>query len=161
MTHFVLIVVFGLLMLPGIIGVFLPLLPGIPFMLIVALIFGFVDHFGHLAIWELLILLALALASLLIDYLSGVIGARMSGASAKSSLGGIIGLIIGLILFPPFGGIVGLFAGILITELLIHNDNKRAVKAATGGLIGAIVGILTNLFVALAFLGLFIFFAWR
>jgi uncharacterized protein YqgC (DUF456 family) len=159
MTNILLTIVFAVLMLPGLTGILIPVLPGIPFMFIVALIFGLIDKFVHLTTIEIIILLGLTLISLVIDYASGILGARIGGASAKSTLGGLIGMIIGLIIFPPFGGIIGLFLGIAITEIAIHNNNKKALKAATGGVIGSLAGIILNLILALIFLTIFIIFS--
>jgi len=152
------IIIAALLMLPGILGVLVPMLPGIPFMLVVALIYGVADRFVHLSGGEFAILAVIAAASILVDYFSGIIGARFGGASKRATLYGMIGLIVGLIFVPPFGSMLGLVAGVIIAELSLHKDEKRAIKAATGSLIGAITGIVINTVLALVFLGLFIYF---
>lgn len=125
-------------------------------MFILALIYGFVDKWQHLTLANIIVLLVIALASLAIDYFSGILGAKYGGASGKSMLWGMLGLIIGLIIFPPFGGIIGLFVAITIAEFKLHGNNKKAVKAATGGLLGTLAGMAINLILALVFLGLFI-----
>ncbi len=161
MSDTVLLIVFGALLLPGIAGAVMPVLPSTPYMFIVALIYGFVVGFSALTGTELAILAALALVSLLIDYLSGVLGAKYGGAAARSLGVGMLGLIMGLILFPPLGGIIGLFIGIFIAEYYRHNNQERAVRAATSGLIGSLVGIGINLLIAVAFFALFLYFVLR
>jgi len=158
MNNVLLIIIFVILMIPGIAGAFLPL-PGLLYMFIISLIYGFVDKFQNLQPWELGVLAGIALVSIINDYLSGLIGAKYGGAAQKSMLYGIIGMIVGLIIFPPFGGLVGVFVGILIAELIRGTNQNKAVRAATGGLVGSIVGMVVTLVLAIIFLFLFTIFA--
>lgn len=157
--EYLILILFALAMLPGIIGVIIPILPGVPYMFVLALAYGFIDHFQHLTAIDWLILGGLTVLSVIVDYFSGLLGAKYGGASAKSAMAGFAGLILGLVLFPPFGGIIGLFAGVLISELLLHNNRKKAFKAASGSLLGSLSGIIINLLISLLFLVLFIVFA--
>ncbi|MDD5731357.1 MAG: DUF456 domain-containing protein [Patescibacteria group bacterium] len=158
MNNALLVIIFFVLMLPGIAGAFLPL-PGLLYMFIISLIYGFVDKFAHLQLWELGVLAGIMILSTVNDYLSGMLGAKYGGAAQKSMLYGIIGMIIGLIIFPPFGGLVGVFVGILIAELIRGTNQEKAVRAATGGLVGSIVGMIVTLVLAIIFLFLFTIFA--
>ncbi len=146
-------------MIPGLAGVLIPVLPGLPIMFGVALVFGIIDHFSHLQPYELAILALLTVISLGIDYASGLLGAKYGGASKRATGYGIIGLIIGLIAFPPFGSIAGLFIGVLVGELTLQSNEKRAIKAASGTLLGTVAGIALNFILAIIFLILFWFFA--
>lgn len=159
MSHNMLVALFALLMIPGVLGVVLPVLPGIPLMFAVALIFGIVDGFAHLVWWELGILFLLTVLSVAVDYAAGLLGARYGGAGRWAAVAGFVGMVVGLIAFPPFGGLIGLFVGVLVVELFTHRENLRAIRAATGGLLGAIIGIAISLVLAVAFLVLFIIFA--
>lgn len=160
MNHIFLTIIFALLILPGFAGVFLPF-PALPYMFTIALIFGFVDKFQHLSVTQLIILGVIALVSFINDYLTGLLGAKYGGAAKKSLIFGVIGMLIGVIVAPPFGGFPGLFAGILIAELVSFKDHLKALKAATGGLIGSVVGTIVTLILALVFLVLFLIFAWK
>lgn len=145
-------------MLPGFIGIIIPLLPGIPYMFILALIYGIIDRFQHLSGKELIILGILAMVSLVVDYSSGLIGAKFGGASKRSVLYGLIGLIMGSIILPFIGSIAGLFIGVYVSEYLIHNDEQRAKKAATTSLIGSLGGIIVNIILGISFAVLFVMF---
>lgn len=149
----------ALLMIPGLVGLFIPILPGIPFMLLVAITYGAITSFTSLSGSEIGILAIIALASVAVDYLGGVLGAKFSGASAKALGAGFLGMIVGLFLLPPFGGLLGLFGGVLIAELRIKNRHE-ALRAATGSLIGSLAGITINLLLAFVFIILFLTFAW-
>lgn len=161
MSESLLLIFFGLILLPGIVGAVLPLLPSVPYMFVVALVFGFTDSFFRLDGRELLVLGGLALLSLLVDYTAGVLGAKYSGANTRSLGFGLIGLFIGIVLVPPLGGLVGLFVGIFLAEYYRHQNRERAIKAASGGLLGSVVGIVINLTIALTFFGLFLYFVLR
>lgn len=137
----------------------MPILPSLPYMFVVALVFGIIDKFFHLTWIELIFLGLLAVVSFLVDYFSGVVAAKYSGASLAAMLAGIVGLILGTIFFPPFGGLVGLFLGILAAELFLVRDYKRALKAAGGGILGQLAGIIANLILAIIFIVLFVLFA--
>lgn len=147
-----------LLLLPGIVGVVLPALPGIPYMFLVVLGYAVIGKFQVITGNELLVLGGIAIASIGVDYLTGVLGARFAGASLKSLFIGLVGLLIGLLLVPPIGGLVGLFIGIFLGELFRHRDQSRALRAAAGGLLGSLTGIVINLLLALLFIILFLLF---
>lgn len=157
-THLISIIIAVLLMLPGFVGVFLPALPGIPYMFLVALAFVAVDQFQHLSGWELVGLLGLTIVSVMVDYFSGTLGAKFGGASTRATTAGMIGMLAGLFLFPPLGGLIGMFIAVLYVELQGGTLHK-ALRAAGGSLAGSLAGILVNLLLALSFIILFIFLA--
>ena len=148
-------------LLPGLIGVIVPIIPGIPYMLIISLAYGFLTKFHMLNTKEIVLLAIIAAASLFVDYLTGILGAKYGGTGKKSLLWGIIGSVVGSIVMPPFGGITGLFVGIMSSELLNHSNSKKALRAASGGVLGSLAGIIINLFLAITFLVCFLVFTLR
>lgn len=157
MPYWLLVTIFTLLLLPGFAGVFLPL-PSLPYMFGITLIFGFIDQWQHLNYVDLTILGVIMLISFLAEYLTGLIGAKYGGAAKISIVFGLIGALIGLIVFPPFGGIAGLFFGILVSEFLHFKNHIKALKAASGGVIGTLAGMLISLILAITYVILFIIF---
>lgn len=149
-------IVFALFMLPGLAGVILPLFPGVTYMLLVSLIYGVVTDFSRLTTNEFGILAALTALTMVVDYFSGILGAKLGGASMRSLALGMAGLMIGMLILPPFGGIIGLFLGILWNEIRSYGNRDKAIKAAAGGVLGAVVGIGINLTIGLGFLVYFI-----
>ena len=158
MPEVILIIVFGILLLPGILFAFIPVLPALPYMFLVVLGYGLFDKFENLTPTHLLILGGLALFSLLVGYLAGFLGARVGGASKKSLLYGLVGAVIGTFWFPPLGTIIGLFVGVLIGELTQLKGHLQAFRAATFSLAGTLIGIAVNLLLAIAIIVLFIVF---
>lgn len=159
MSYILLVIIFSLILLVGVAGTIFPALPGVPLMFAVTLIFLIFDKFDHLTILNLAIFLFIMLISIAVDYFSRIIGAKYGGAGRNSIIIGLLGLIIGIIIYPPFGGIAGLFAGILASEIIQFRDHKKAIKAATGGVLGVALGTAVNLTLAILFLVLFIVFS--
>ncbi|MFA6963447.1 MAG: DUF456 domain-containing protein [Patescibacteria group bacterium] len=151
-----------LILLASLVGVVIPLLPGIPLMFATVFIYSFLDKFAHLTTSNVAVFLILMIASLFVDYSSGLIGAKIAGASKKAILGGTIGTLIGLFFFPPLGAVLGLFIGVLVAEVLQGGKNlRRAVKAATGTLLGSLAGVVTNLMIGILFIILFSIYFFR
>ena len=144
-------------MLTGIVAIPF-MLPGVPFLFVIALIYGFIDHFTRLSLIELAVLGILAVISVIVDQSAGLIAARYGGARGKTFLYGFAGAIIGTFMLPLFGGFIGLFIGIMIGELIRQRSHGQAIKAATAGVIGSITGITINIFIGLVFLTLFLVF---
>ena len=150
-------IAFSVILFPGVLLVFVPFFPALSYMLVVAIAFVLLTGFSLLLPYQLGILVVLTIASLCVDWSAGVLGAKYGGAHAKSIWWGILGMIVGTLLFPPFGGIVGLFVAILITEKNLRNKTHgESLKAASGALLGTITGMGINAFLALTFFLLFI-----
>ncbi|RJQ32328.1 DUF456 domain-containing protein [Candidatus Parcubacteria bacterium] len=154
-------ILFAVIMTPGIILSFIPMMPAFPFMFLIAGIYGLLDKFTHLSLTEFGILGGILVLSFIIDYSAGALGAKYGGASKKSLIWGFAGLLIGLLVFPPFGSFLGLFLAILIAEYARTKNQKKALRAASGSLFGSFAGVLVNVVLSMVFVGLFVFFALR
>lgn len=133
-----------LLMIGGIAGCALPVLPGPPLSYLGLLLLHFTSGYefkpGFLLVWGLITILVT-----FIDYLIPVWGAKKFGASRPGIWGSIIGLLIGLIFFPPFGIIFGPFAGAVTGELLSGKNTPHALRAGFGSFVGFFAGVLLKL----------------
>jgi uncharacterized protein YqgC (DUF456 family) len=113
-----------ILILAGLAGIFLPVVPGIPVVLAGMLLLGFVGHFiSGLAVG---VLVALTLISVLMDYFSGALGAKFSGAGLLGMAGAILGAIFGFAILGFIGMLIGPALGVLIFELLTKRNIKKA-----------------------------------
>jgi uncharacterized protein YqgC (DUF456 family) len=134
------------LMLVGLVGTVLPLIPGTILILGGAVVnFFTIRSIG----WETLaVLTVLMLLAQALDIVSGSIGAKWFGASRWGAIGGILGAIVGL-----FFGIIGIFVGpligALIGELLGGKGILPAGKSSWGTLIGTTAGMLGKLAIGL------------
>ena len=147
---FVFEIVGFLFVLLGIVGSFLPVLPG-PLTGWVGL---FLLHQSDRIPQDntfLLTSFAIALLVFLIDYVIPALGTKKYGGSKKGIIGSTIGLVIGLLFLGPLGIIVGPFLGAYSGELLNKTEQKQALKAALGSLIGFLTGVFLKFAVALVF----------
>lgn len=148
------------LMIIGILGSFLPVLPGPPISW-VGLLLLYLTKGIELNYWALGITLFIALIIVIIDYIIPAQGTKRFGGSKYGIWGTNIGLVIGLF-FPPIGFIIGAFVGAFIGELIYDSkDQNRALKAATGSFLGFLAGTFIKLVVCLAYLGLFLSLVWE
>lgn len=128
-----------LLMIIGIIGCLVPVLPGPPLSYLGIIIL----HFTRYAEYSknlLLILGAVAIIVTVLDYFVPVWGTKKFGGSKYGVRGATIGLIVGLFFGPP-GIIIGPFLGAIIGEMIFKDDFKYALKAGFGSLLGFLTGI--------------------
>ena len=159
MTHSLLVALFTLVLLPALGMVFIPLFPTFWYLIAAASFFGFIDGFIHLTLANLIALGGVFLASIVVDWSAGLLGAKFGGAGWKSIFAGAIGGAVGFVIAPPLGAFAGLFFGVLVGEVLRRRKSTEAVRAASGALLGSLAGIIVNALLALAFIALFLYFA--
>ncbi len=151
-----------IIMLVGIVGSFLPVLPGPPISWIGLLILHLTDAIPMN--WVFLgITLAVAAIVWALDYIIPAIGTKKFGGSTAGMIGTTIGLLVA-IFFPVlgvFGIIVWPFVGALVGELSNKADQKTALKAAFGSFIGFLTGTFLKFVVTMVYLGLFVMKAWE
>ena len=151
----ILIIIASLFIILGVIGSFLPVLPGPVTSWFGLLIAHFTDAVPMNKSF-LIITLLIAIAIWVLDYIIPVIGTKRFGGTKYGVIGTTVGLIVGLIAPIPGGIIIGPFFGALIGELINKNDAKTATKAAFGSFIGFLTSTFIKFVVAIIYLGLFI-----
>ena len=146
----VLLVVLGfVLILAGIAGSVLPVLPG-PLTGWFGLLCLYLSSWVEMNYYALVIMLVLSLGIFVLDYIIPSLGAKRFGGSRYGAIGATLGLVIGLILPIPLGFVIGAFAGAFIGELVHKRDDlKRAWRAAVGSFLGFLTS--TGLKLALSF----------
>ncbi|PCI06928.1 MAG: hypothetical protein COB73_09140 [Flavobacteriaceae bacterium] len=154
MDIFLLIIGF-LFVLLGIIGSFLPVLPGPITGWIGLLLLHLTDAIPMN--WTFLgITLAIAIFIWAIDYVIPAWGTKKFGGTKYGVWGTVLGLIAGLIFFPPFGIIIGPFVGAFIGEIIYDSkDSQRALKAAFGSFVGFMLSTGLKLITSLIFVYLY------
>jgi len=128
------------LLLVGILGTFLPVLPGLLLSICGLLIykFGTDADLPMIYIWAFSIL---TIASVVLSYVIPAKTNRKYGGTRWGSIGSVIGTIVGLFLPIPLGFLIGMFAGVFIGEMLHdNNDMNKALQSTKGALIGFIYG---------------------
>ena len=147
-------------MILGILGSFLPVLPG-PGLSWIGLLLLYFTHAVPMNYWILGISLLVTVVISILDYVIPAKGTKRFGGSSYGIWGTNIGLIVGIFAPIPFGFIIGPFVGAFVGEMIYNStDHKRALKAATGSFIGFLASSFMKFVVCMGFLGLFAWIVW-
>lgn len=134
-----------LLVLTGFLGSVLPIIPGPPLSFLGLLLYALTRKFSPPLSPPLIIILFIVTVGVtIIDYLLPLMGAKRYGASKWGILGSIGGMMIG-IFFSPFGMILGAFLGAVLIEWFISRNERQALKAGWGTMIGSLLGTILKL----------------
>ncbi|MDG4715925.1 DUF456 domain-containing protein [Winogradskyella marincola] len=144
-----------LLMILGILGSFLPIIPG-PLTSWIGLLVLHYTKGVQLSSTFLIATLIIAIIIYVLDYIIPALGTKRFGGSKEGMIGTTLGLVVGLIAPIPFGIIIGPFIGALVGEMIHRNDINKATKAAFGSFLGFIASTFLKFIVAIIYFGLFI-----
>ena len=139
----------------GLLGTFVPALPGPPLSYIGLLLIN-LSGYGKFSAFFLLGWAGITLIVTVMDYVLPVLLAKKFGGSRAAAIGSLLGLLIGVVFFPPMGMIAGSFLGAMAGEL-IHNraDGINALKVAMGAFTAFVAGTGAKLIVC----GLMLYYA--
>lgn len=151
------------MMVVGLLGVVLPLVPGTGFMWVVVLIYAISEGFAAIDVISFIVLTVLGLGGATADLWMSQLGAKVGGASLWSTVyslvgslaGGLIGLIFAGVGAVP-GMIIGSVAGILINEYRERQDWKLAWQATVGLVLGFTLSTVVQFVIGLLMLALFV-----
>ncbi len=149
-------VIAALLIVGGLLGTVLPAIPGVPLIFGGMLLAAWADGFAHVGGLTLIILGALTLIALAVDFIAGVAGARRVGASRQAVVGAALGTLVGFFFGIP-GLVLGPFVGALLGEIGAGSGLHRATGVGVGAWLGFMIGSLLKLGIGFVMLGLFAF----
>lgn len=155
-----LIIIGALLMIVGIFGSFLPVLPGVPVSWLGLLVLHLAPSIP-MNYWLLGITLIFAVLIYALNLIIPAIGTKRFGGSKAGMIGATIGLVVGLIAPVPFGVLIGPFVGAFIGEIINKSNSKSALKAAFGSFIGFLASSFMEFVIAFGFLILYIYKFWE
>ncbi|WP_029890463.1 DUF456 domain-containing protein [Polycyclovorans algicola] len=158
MVEILLWLLVAVLVLVGLAGVILPVLPGVPILFAGLWLAALVDDYLRVGSWTLILLGVMTVFAVAVDFLASVFGAQRVGASPEAIWGALIGSVIGIFFGLP-GLLLGPFIGAVGGELIARGGPARATEVGLATWVGLIVGTLVKLAVSLAMLFIFIF-AW-
>jgi uncharacterized protein YqgC (DUF456 family) len=143
------------LIVVGIAGTVLPVLPGTALVLAGIVLGAWIDNFTRVG-WGLLAVVGvLAVLSWVLEYAAALLGAKRAGASRHAIVGAALGTVAGL-----FTGLIGLLfmplAGAVIGELIARRDLQHAGRVGIATWFGILLGLIAKVVLAFVMVGAFI-----
>lgn len=147
--------IFGaVLMVIGLLGAVLPLLPGIPLIFAGIWLIAGADHYQHLGSGWLIGIAGVGTFGVALDLLASALGAKRVGASPRAVWGAFIGTLIGLFFGLP-GLLLGPFIGALAGELSAGQTMERSARVGVGAWLGLIFGTVAKLVASFVMVAMF------
>jgi len=146
------------LLLTGLVGCVVPVLPGHLIILLAAL--GHRLMLGRegsgLAWWSFLVLGAFMAIAQTMEFMAGATGSKWFGGTKWGSWGALVGGIVGMFFMP-----VGMFAGpllgaFLFEKLFAKQELKPAVNSGIGSTVGVLAGMGINLVIGFLMIAWFL-----
>lgn len=142
------VVIGGILIVIGLIGCIVPIIPGPPISY-VGVILQQLKSNPPFSERFLIIMALITIAVTVLDYVVPVWGTKRLGGSKAGMWGSTIGVFVGLFCFPPLGIIIGPFVGAVIGELIVGKEVNVALKSGLGSFLGFLTGTLMKLAVSI------------
>lgn len=145
----------GVLIVVGLAGLVLPVLPGIPLVFVGLVLLAWAEDFVYVGWVTLTVLGLLTLASYGIDFLATAMGAKKYGASPRAVAGAAVGALVG-VFFGLVGILLGPFLGAMAGEFSRRATLRDATQAGLGATLGLLFGALLKIALAFSMLGVFV-----
>ena len=149
----------ALLILIGLAGLILPMLPGTPVVYAGLIAAAWAEDFQYVGMGTLAALGVLTVVAYFVDFAATAFGAKRFGATPKAAIGAAIGLFVGFF-FGLVGLILGPFVGAVMGELLGQRSLSAASQAGVGATLGLVVGGAIKIALTFIMLGIFVFVRW-
>lgn len=149
-----LLIIGAICMIVGILGAFIPMIPGLPFSYAGIILLQIVHQpfsWLFLIVWAILVILI----TFFLDTIIPAWSTSKFGGTKYGVTGSLVGLFVGMF-FPPLGFIFGPLIGAFAGELIGGSKTDHAFKAALGAFIG-FMGVTGLKIIAAAILAFYYF----
>jgi uncharacterized protein YqgC (DUF456 family) len=136
MNETVLVIGTLVVMLIGVAGAFLPVIPDVAIIWLAGLGYGLIHGFDWIGVVALVLMAVVAVVAELSETWMTGLGARATGASLLGILVGLGLMLLGTLLTSPVAGILAGLLGMMLVEYRRHRNWKKAVASATGAAAG-------------------------
>ena len=150
-------------MVIGLIGIALPIIPGILLIWVAGLVYAIAERFATFDPISFVVFTVLGAFGMASEFLLTQAGAKAGGASTRAMLGGAVGGVVGLIvgffvggIGAVPGGLIGALVGVTLVEYLQHRNLAKAGKAAGGWVAGCLASKLVEFLIAFTMIAIFI-----
>ena len=131
----------------GMLGAFLPVLPGAPLIWAGIFVFGLMTDFEQFGWPFLLAQGGLAILASLMDWIGTSHELKAGGSTPKASWAAALGMLIGPLVLGPVGFFLGPVVGVIGVELVAGVPFQRAVPMGWRALVGMLKGALLKVMV--------------
>ncbi|MCB0730891.1 MAG: DUF456 domain-containing protein [Ignavibacteriae bacterium] len=138
------ILIGAILIILAFIGCILPALPGPPFAFLALLLLKLIEPATFTSNF-LFTMAAITVIVFGLDYVLPIFGAKLYKASKQGIWFSVIGMLIGIFFFPPFGMILGLLIGAIIGELISGKAKLEAIKIGFVSFVFSLLAILIKI----------------
>lgn len=156
-VHLLHYAVAAVLVIAGLAGTVLPVLPGALLVFGGLFVAAWADDFARVGFAGLAIIGALGLLSMVVDFAASILGAKRVGASPLALAGATLGALAGLFLGIP-GLLLGPFVGAVAGELMARRGWLRAGKVGLGAWLGLLFAAIAKLVLAFLMVATFLAF---
>ncbi len=143
----------------GLAGTVLPLVPGTLLVWGGILVGAWIDDYTRVGIGTVVIITAIAVLAWALDFVAGLMGAKRAKASKLALVGAALGTVVGI-----FMGLVGvLFMPLVcaaIGEYWSQRNQQRAAKVAFATWLGLMVGMVAKVVLSFVMVGIFLGALW-
>lgn len=150
----VIVVLFAL----SFIGLLVPVIPSFIALWLGFIIYHFFIDQTELTLTFWLIMIVLTTILIISDLIANRYFVNKFGGSKKGEYAAMIGLILGVFIWPPIGIILVPFIAVLIVELSQQRTSQEAFYSAIGSLIGFLSGVAIKVIIQLLMIFIFIFY---
>ncbi|MCX8061770.1 MAG: DUF456 domain-containing protein [Anaerolineales bacterium] len=150
-----------IVMIIGLIGLIVPVFPGLVVMWLAGLGYGVVQGFTTLGWVVFALLTILMLIGTVIDNILMGAGAKQGGASWTGIGIALLAGLVGTIVFPPLGGILAAPLVVLLFEYYRQRDWQKAWAALQGLALGWGLSFLARFAIGLGMMGLWWLWVWK
>ena len=147
------------LVLVGLAGTVLPLLPDTLLVWAGVLLGAWIDDFTRVSALTVVFITLLAALAWALDFVAGLMGAKRVGAAKLALVGAAVGTVVGI-----FMGLVGVLfmplVGAAIGQYWAQRDQQRAAKVAFATWLGLMLGMVAKVAISFVMVGIFLIALW-
>lgn len=158
METLVINIVAGALMVAGLIGTIVPVLPGIGLIFAGILVHAIFIGTEQIGLVTLVVFGVATILSAVFDFLASAYGASRFGASRWGAVGSIVGGIVGFLAFNFPGLVLGVFFGAAAGELgFARKDLRQSFRAGWGSVLGFLASSIIKFLLGIGMILVFLF----
>lgn len=143
-----------LLVVIGIAGTLLPMLPGVPLVFTGLLLGAWLDDFSKVGVLAISLVGVMALVAMVVDFVASFVTVKRAGASKYALLGAAIGAVAGLFM-GILGLIVGTALGATVGELVASKDSSQATAVGLAAGLGFVIALVVKIVLMMGMLAIF------